>query len=155
VKIIIDGTVYDGQTIDALSIRHALAFNRECAANGFPTREAPWTWQDVERIREEIAILPKDERERHPEALLLTAVSVWASRIVAGETVSFDEAISTPLERMHFVIEPGDQPDPEQDRTGAADPRRARPGSGRAGAPASRSKKRTSAKTSKRPSISD
>jgi hypothetical protein len=152
VKIVIDDTVYDGQTIDALSIRHVLAFNRECAHKGFPTLEAPWTWQDVERIREEIAVMPKEDRERHPEGLLLTAISVWASRIVAGESVSFDEAISTPLERMHFVIEPGDRPNPDQDRTGAADPRRARPASGRASAPASTSRKRTSAKTSKRAS---
>lgn len=127
-KVVIDGTTYDGKTIDSLSIKHAVQFNRECAAHGYGV-----TWQDIERIRAEIAALPTNaEREQHPDALLLTAVSIWASRIAAGDDVTFEDVIELPLGRMAFILEPGDVPDESE----ATDPRRARPDSGRADAPA-------------------
>jgi hypothetical protein len=143
VKVVIDGKVYEGKMIDELSIKHALLFDRECADHGYP-----WRWADVERVRAEVKQLSRDEAEKHPEALLLTAVSVWAARVLAGDEVTFTEAIETPFERMAFIV---DAPPAEE----APDPRRARPGSGRAGAPKSSSRKRTSAKTSKRASTSD
>lgn len=126
-KVVIDGTTYDGKTIDSLSIKHVLQFNRECAEHGYPV-----TWQDIERIRAElVAIKDVRERERHPDALMLTAVSIWASRIAAGDEVTFEDVISLPLGRMAFILEPGDVPDESE----AADPHRARPGSGRAAEP--------------------
>jgi hypothetical protein len=141
VKVIIEGTVYEGRTIDTLAIKHALQFDRECREHGYPL-----TWADVERIRAEMAGLETDdERARHPDALVLTAVTVWASRLAAGESVTFDEVISVPLGSMRFVV---DEPDPSKDSTGAAapDPRRARPGSGRAAAPRAKAARKGSPK---------
>ena len=124
-KVIIEGTVYEGRTIDTLSIKHALQFDRECRDHGYGV-----TWRDVARIRAEMSALETEaEREQHPEALLLTAVTIWASRIAAGETVTFDEVISVPLGHIGFVL------DDEPEKAATPDPRRARPGSGRAAAP--------------------
>lgn len=128
-KVIIDGVAYQGQTIDTLSIKHALQFNRECREHGYPI-----TWQDVERIRAEMAALETDaEREQYPDALVLTAVTVWASRLAAGESVTFEEVISAPLGSMMFVPDPEDLAAARKAAT--PDPRRARPASGRADAP--------------------
>lgn len=131
-KVIIDGKVYEGHTLESVSIRDALAFNRDCAEHDYP-----WRWADVERIRNEIRLTKPTERYKHPEALVLTAVSVWASRLVAGDQVTFSEVIEAPLGTMRFV---DDEPDPSKDKTGAAmpDPRPARPASGRAAAPRAR-----------------
>lgn len=136
-KVIIEGTVYEGRTIDTLSIKHALQFDRECRDHGYAV-----TWRDVERIRAEMAALETDaEREEHPEALLLTAVTIWASRIAAGETVTFDQVISVPLGHIGFVL------DDEPEQAATPDPRRARPGSGRAAAPrAAKGKRKSSPK---------
>jgi hypothetical protein len=139
-KVVIDGKVYEGKMIDELSIKHALLFDRECADQGYP-----WRWADVERVRAEVKALSRDAAEQHPEALLLTAVSVWAARILAGDDVTFTEAISTPFDRMAFLFDEAERPAEE-----APDPHRARPDSGRANAPASSSPKKTSGKTSKR-----
>ncbi|HEY1174790.1 MAG TPA: hypothetical protein VGF17_01430 [Phytomonospora sp.] len=145
-RIVIDGQVYEARTMDSLAIKHALAFDRECAEHGYPVR-----WVDVERIRSEIRALETDtERERHPEALLLTAVTVWASLLAAGQKVTFEDAISMPFERIAFIVDEP-EPEPAQDVAGPAapDPQPARPGSGRADDPGkgkgkpARSRKRT------------
>lgn len=149
-RIVIAGKVYQGKAIDALSIKHALAFDRYCAENEFG-----WRWADVEKARTEILTLEtNDERRAHPAALMMTALTIWASRIAEGDDVTFDDVISAPLESMLFVSDPGELDEPEE--RAAPDPHRARPGSGRADAPAvakaAKRKTATSGKTSKRAS---
>ena len=157
-RIVIDGKVYAAKAVDALSIKQAMAFDAYCAESGYP-----WRWTDVEKARSEIMELATaEERRNHPSALMMTALTIWASRIAEGDDVTFDDVISAPLESMIFLADPGDmqdEPDPSQDRTGAAespDPPQARPVSGRASGPVLKAAKRkttTSAKTSKRASI--
>ncbi|HEY1179925.1 MAG TPA: hypothetical protein VGF17_27530 [Phytomonospora sp.] len=137
-KVIIGERTYDMRTSDELSLRHALAFNKECLDQGLGV-----SWLDIERLRAEVAALPAGEREQHPDVLMLTAVDVWATRVLAGDDVSFVDAISTPLSQMVFVSDPGDAPLPEQ---APPDPRRARPGSGRADEPRPRKAGKSSRK---------
>jgi hypothetical protein len=136
VKVIIDGNVYQAATIDTLSIKHALQFDRECREHGYPL-----TWRDVERVRAEMSVLATDdERQEHPDALLLTAVTVWASRIAAGDAVTFDEVISAPLGSMRFILDADELAASKGEKAATPDPHRARPGSGRAAAPARKRK---------------
>jgi hypothetical protein len=129
-KVVIDGKVYDGRTIDSLTIKHALQFNRECEAGGYGVN-----WADVERVRAEVIDLGEESGAKHPQALLLTAVSVWATLVAAGEEVTFESVISRPLGQMTFIVDKPAEPAPE-----SPDPQRARPASGRAAAPRAKAK---------------
>lgn len=140
-KAIIDGKVYDGHTVDDVSIRQALAFDRECAEAGLPVR-----WADIERIRAEVLALETPaEQARHPEALLLTAVMIWATMLAGGEQVTFVSAIDRPLGSFEF-IDADPRPTPAVEEAAPDDPRRARPDSGRASAGGKRKHKGRSRK---------
>jgi hypothetical protein len=141
VRVVINGKSYQQREIESLSIKRALQFDRECEEH-----DLPWRWVDVERAIVEMSALEPKAAQAHPYALVLTALSVWASIIGAGDEVTFDEVLEMPLDSMQFVA-----PRPPQDHKEPADPQQARPGSGRADAPRAKAgkRKRTSAKTSR------
>lgn len=144
-RFVIAGTTYDARAIQSLTLKHVLAFNRESEREGYGV-----TWGDLEQLNGDIqAIRDEAEKRRHPGTLILLAVSIWASRIAAGEDIPFGDAIDVPLDQMEFLPDPQDAP-PPQDAPG---PTRARPGSGRArkkaAAKVSVSARSTSARTSK------
>jgi hypothetical protein len=142
VKVVIDGRVYEARALDSLSLKHALAFNAYCELNGHD-----WRWTDVEVARLEMVDQTKEERRRHPASLMITALTIWATRVGAGDDVTFDDVISAPLASMQFI-----DVSPAAEAT-APDPPQARPGSGRAGSRGGpKAKTRTSAKTSARES---
>jgi hypothetical protein len=123
-KFSIQGKVYDAADLDLVSLRDILLFEQQTKDMG---REI--TWSQIGMWSEEFDALKTDkEKQEHPAAPWMTAVTIWASRRIAGEDVTFDEAVDFPMRDLHFIAEPKDRKKP-------ANPTRARPGSGRAAGP--------------------
>jgi len=120
-KFKIGPTVYDAAELDMLSLVDILKFEKETADLGNPMR-----WSDIERIQVELEALKTDkERMAHADFIWLTAVTIWASRRLAGEKATFEEAISFPMRDLKQIEEP-------QDKKAAEGPTKARTGSVRA-----------------------
>lgn len=106
----IGGTIYDAESIDRLTLKDILTLEKETTELGHPM-----LWSDVQRISEEIADL-KTERERseHPAAIWMFAITIWASRHLAGESLTFGEAIDFPLADLDWLPEPADRQKPKR-----------------------------------------
>lgn len=115
---------YDLGTLDRLSLVDILMMEKETRDFGNPLK-----WSDVLRIMAEVEALPtKAEVEAHPDILWMSAITIWASRRLAGDKVTFIEAIDFPMSDMTWIADPQDKKAP----AGPTKPTRARPGSGRA-----------------------
>lgn len=139
------GKVYDAADLDLIPLRDILLFEQQTKDMGRAVE-----WSQIEAWGEQLdALKTDDEKARHPGAMWLTAVTVWASRRIAGENVNFDEAVNIPMRDLVFL------PDP-QDRKAAANPTTARrTGSGRAAKPRAAAAGAASGETSAAASTSD
>ena len=115
--LIIGDKKYPGVAVSELSIRHSLALQRELAVTNISGAK---TWADVRALLAEFTTLSKAERENHPEALFLTAVTIWAARVTAGEEMGLLDAVDIPAASVRWVAEPSDKAAP----VGKARPRR-------------------------------
>lgn len=110
---------YPGVTLDELSIRHTLALQRELIVSDVSSAK---TWPDVRRLLNEYQALPPAERENYPEAVFLSAVTIWAARVSAGEDLTLMQAVDFPAKtRVAWIKEPSDM---EASAAGKAKPRR-------------------------------
>lgn len=98
--------------------------------------------RDISKLKHRDAQTQAMMRARHPQAVLMQGLSMWASRRCAGEEISLREAMKTSYAEISYIREAGDDADDGQD------PPSARPGSGRAAkrAPKARATRKTSAK---------
>jgi len=101
------GKVYAMSALDEVSLKDVVLFNSQAEEIGLRRK-----WSDVERVAVEIAEMPPDEADAHPEKLLAIAVTIWATRRVAGDSVTFGEAIDFPMNAIDFL------PDTEDRRPG-------------------------------------
>lgn len=125
--LVIGDKHYPRVAVDELSLRHTLALQRELAVTDISEAK---TWADVRRMFEEFAAMSAAERENHPEVLFLTAVTIWATRVSAGERLSLLDAVDVPVKSVRWVTEPGDKVAPAgkaRARKGAAPARQAGP----------------------------
>jgi hypothetical protein len=134
VKFKIGDRIYDGTAIDQLSLKMLLELEQQTKDFG-----RTLTMNDIQAMSAELDGLKSDqERQAHPNGPWFLAVAIWAARKVAGEAVSFSEAIDFPLKDLTFLAEP-------QDRKVAVGPKaQARKGSGRAAKPLHVSSAKTS-----------
>lgn len=122
--ILVIGTKhYPGVAVNELSIRHTLALQRELAVTNISSVK---TWADVRALLAEFTKLSKDERENHPEALFLTAVTIWAARVTAGEELGLLDAVDIPAASVKWIAEPSDKKAAEAAEGKAQAPRGAR-----------------------------
>lgn len=93
----------------------------------------PMTWAEVREMVQRISHL--DDPESDPQYMWFLGLLVWGTRRLAGESVTFAEAVDFGLGELEMLPEP-------QDRKKAAksDPRKPRPASGRGGAKRPRAK---------------
>lgn len=103
----IAGKRYPLTHIEDLSLKHAMLLQRELAAN--PEISSLSTWGEIRWFWAEYMAMPKAERIVHPEALFLTALSVWASRVTAGEDLSLLDAVDFPAAQIRWIPEPSDR----------------------------------------------
>lgn len=87
--------------LDELNLKHAMQLQAELAAH--PTLTRARTWLEVRTLWQEYSSLPEQDRETHPETLFLAALTVWATRVVAGEQLSLMEAIDVPVRSIRFL----------------------------------------------------
>lgn len=97
VRFKINGKTYDTATVDEISLRDVVLFNRQAADVGLDVK-----WADVERISNEMAELG-DTDVPHPDALVMFAVTIWAARRVAGDDVTLSEALDVPMKDIEFL----------------------------------------------------
>ncbi len=100
----INDKIYATSSLDELSLRDVTMFNSQAEDMGLRRK-----WSDVERVAQELAALPEDEAEQHPDKYLVLAVTVWATRRTAGEKVSFEEAIDVPMLNITLLPDPEDK----------------------------------------------
>lgn len=131
---------YDVATTDALTLKMALELEKETTDFGHTIR-----FGDIEAMTEELdACKTEDERRKHPLTMWVLAVTIWSARRLAGDTVTFDQAVDIPFNQITFLPDPSDHPRP-------ANPTKGRPRKG-SGPAAKRAASRVPAKTSGRPS---
>ena len=104
--LVIGDKHYPGVAVSELSIRHSLALQRELAVTNISSAK---TWADVRALLAEFQALDKAGRENHPEALFLTAVTIWAARVTAGEEMGLLDAVDIPAASVRWIAEPGDR----------------------------------------------
>lgn len=138
-KLKIGAALYSVALLDDLSLKMLLQLEQQTADFGHPV-----TANDVRVMSDRMQKLESDEeRAADPDILWLTAVTIWASKKLAGEDVTFDQAVDFPMTDLSYIAEPQDRlPDPTK-------PRKPLKGSGAAGKrPAKRSPSKTSAPVS-------
>lgn len=124
--LVIDGRHYPVVSVEDLSLRHTLALQRELVVTNISRAK---TWADVKALLAEFEAMAPEDRANHPEALFLTALTVWACRVMAGDEVSLLDVVDVPLSRLKrfkWIEEPSDHA-PAADAKGAAPAGKARP----------------------------
>lgn len=124
----LDGKVYSVGALEDVSLRDVMLFNTQAADMGLTA-----TWADVERVAEEMSEADKDAAEKHPDALLMLGVTIWATRRIAGDEVTFGDAVDFPLSALVWLPDTedrkpgkgkarkGGKSKPKQKASGAAD----------------------------------
>lgn len=100
----LDGKVYSVGALEDVSLRDVMLFNTQAADMGLAA-----TWADVERVSEEMSAADKDEAEKHPDALLMLGVTIWATRRIAGDEVTFGDAVDFPLSALTWLPDTEDR----------------------------------------------
>lgn len=129
-----DGRVYDVTGIDRLSLANILRLEKETSELGRAMK-----WSELRAMVDRVADLDEEARDVDDDTPWVLALTVWASRLNAGDAITFEQAIDFPLGDFQQL------PDP-QDHMPTVDPTKARPGSGRAGSRSGggKARKRTS-----------
>lgn len=103
--LVINDKTYPGTTMSELSLKRTLELQRELATTGISSAR---TWNEVQSLMESFVKMSAEERARHPEALFLTALTIWAARVAAGDDVTLLEACDIPPSAVRWVAEPAD-----------------------------------------------
>lgn len=104
--LIVGDRQYPSVSIDQLSLRHVLALQRELVLTNISSAK---TFADVKALVEELSALPAAQRAEHPELLFLSAVTIWATRVSAGDQLTLLEAVDLPASSVRWVAEPHDR----------------------------------------------
>ena len=118
----LQGRTYTATAVfDRVPLRDLLALEVELETLGRPMK-----WSQVREMVQRISTL--EDAQDDPDFLWFLGLLVWGTRRIAGESLTFEESIDFPLGELEML------PDPQDRKKAAKDPRKARPGSGRAGA---------------------
>jgi hypothetical protein len=134
VRFKIGDTTYEASSVDRLSLANILRLESETADLGRSMK-----WSDIKAMIRNVEALSAEELDEHDDAPWVIGLSIWASRLNAGEQLSFEQAISFPLSDLEWIADP-------QDHQQAAGPQKPRAASARgAKRQGSKASKRTSA----------
>ena len=107
--LVIGDKHYPRVAVDELTLRHVMALQRELVLSNISEAK---TFEDVRRLFAEISEMEPSEAKNHPELPFLTAVTIWATRVSAGEELSLRDASTVSLSgpsQVRWVKEPGDK----------------------------------------------
>jgi hypothetical protein len=97
------GKTYTTASLDSVSLKDLLVWQRECADLGL---SIPWAQVEANAVA-----MSEGDAEANladVDQLLMLAVTIWASRRAAGEDLTFAEAIDFPLTELEFLPQPQD-----------------------------------------------
>jgi hypothetical protein len=117
----IGSTVYEASSILRLTLGQILDLERQTAALG-----RPLSWSQIKAMMQSLESVSAEAFSGHDDAPWVIALTIYASRLAAGEQVTFAEAVDFPLEDLTILPATEDHSRPG--------PTKARPGSGRAAA---------------------
>lgn len=104
----LNGKVYTTGSLDEVNLRDVMLFNTQAADMGLRA-----TWSDVEAAARDIAALnaagDDDGAAAHPDIMLLTGVTIWAARRIAGDDVTFEQSVDFPLSSLTWLPPTGDR----------------------------------------------
>lgn len=123
---------YETAALDKISLLDLMMFNQQAADLGMP-----YAWDEVEAIAHKLDDIVQwegagsDPATKPPEVsrrdeVLLLAVTVWASRRIAGDQVSFAEAINFPMTDYDMLPDPQDRKAPGNPQKPPRKPQRSR-----------------------------
>lgn len=104
--LVINGKTYPGTSMSDLSLRRTLELQRELVTTGISSAR---TWGEIQGLMNEFMGMTPGERAHHPEALFLTALTIWAARVGSGEDLTLLDACDVPLTAVQWVAEPADK----------------------------------------------
>ena len=81
--LVINGKTYPGTSMSDLSLKRTLELQRELVTTGISSAR---TWGEIQGLMNEFMGMTPGERAHHPEALFLTALTIWAARVVPVRT---------------------------------------------------------------------
>jgi hypothetical protein len=98
-KFKIGGKIYKlDPNLDKLSLLDIISFDEQVADVGLHA-----TWGQVMGWAGEISELADDARMSHPRGFLVMAATIWASRRLSGEKVSFSEIVALDLSGIEWL----------------------------------------------------
>lgn len=103
--LVINGKTYPGTSMSDLSLKRTLELQRELVTTGISSAR---TWGEIQGLMNEFMGMTPGERAHHPEALFLTALTIWAARVGSGEDLTLLDACDVPLSAVQWVAEPAD-----------------------------------------------
>lgn len=103
--LVIGEKKYPAASVSDLSLKRALELQAELVTTGISSARS---WADVQALMESFVSLSVEERAAHPEALFLTALTIWAARVGAGEDLTLLDACNVPLSAVKWIAEPTD-----------------------------------------------
>lgn len=106
-RFTIGDKMYQQADLYKITIQDWLLLQTETAIYG-----KPMTLGVVERMSKELEGLTAVERSEHPNSLWVLGIYIWASRRVAGDALTFAQAIDIPLHDVTFLPEPEDHKSP-------------------------------------------
>lgn len=121
-RVKIGSHVYEGASIDRVSIGDLMKLEPQTAEY---RHGQPMAWSEIRALAQRCQEMTAEDLVESDDLPMFLGIIVWASRLNAGEKITFGEAVDFPMGDLEFI------PDP-QDHKQAAGPQKARPGSGRA-----------------------
>lgn len=103
------GQRYPVRSLDDLTLKHAAQLQHELGSGAFDGITSVRTMEDVRDVLGRWGNLPKAEKVRHPEAMFLTCLTLWATLTLAGEDVTLMKAIDVKLDTIEWIREPSDR----------------------------------------------
>lgn len=105
----IGGKRYPVRSLEDLSLRLAAQLQHELGSGAFDRITSVRSMDELRDVLGEWGNLPKAEKVRHPEAMFLTCLTIWASRSMAGEDLSLLDAVDVPMSAVEWIREPSDR----------------------------------------------
>lgn len=120
--------VYDAAGIDRLTLGNILRLEKETAELGRPMK-----WSELQGLAARVSGLSEDEFGLDDETPWFIALTVWASRLNAGEDITFAEAIDFRLDEFQPIAEPEDHKPGKAQKSRQGSGRDESSGTGKAG----------------------
>lgn len=94
----IDGKTYTTASLDEITLKDLLVFEVQVRELGLDV-----TWSDLQEKAAALAESDPDDPTTDRDGLLMMAATIWASRRMAGEDVTFAQAIDVPITKITFL----------------------------------------------------